>query len=177
MSAYLAFAQILDYPTDSIKESLDECVAVLTSECPEASELLGQFRDLTAGKSLGTLEELYTNAFDLRPDCTPNLGYHLFGDDSRRGVFLAELKERLEQSGVTVGVELPDHLSLILRYMDAAEEECPVLIEDCLLPTLTRMAVVLESGDNAYQFVLRSLKLWLCLKSELNPQPVDRMEA
>lgn len=177
MSAYLAFAQILDYPTDSMNEPFDECVAVLTSECPEASELLGQFRDLTAGKNMGALEELYTNAFDLRPDCTLNLGYHLFGDDSKRGVFLAELKERLQQSGVTVGVELPDHLSLILRYMDTVEEERPVLIEDCLLPALTRMVEVLESGSNPYRLVLQSLLLWLRLKHDAETQPADLMEA
>ena len=75
------------------------------------------------GRSLGQLQEAYTNAFDLRPDCTPNLGYHLFGDDGRRGLFLAELKGRMEARGIPLGFELPDHISLLLRYLDAAEEE------------------------------------------------------
>lgn len=175
-NVYLAFSEILEYPEDSIEELVSECTAALTSECPEAGELLGKFRALTAGKGLGALQELYTNAFDLHPDCTPNLGYHLFGDDSRRGVFLAELKGRLEQSGVMIGVELPDHLSLILRYIDAAEEEGPVLIEDCLLPALAKMAEILDRGDNPYQFALRSLLLWLRFKFEMIAQPADAVE-
>lgn len=176
MSVYRTFAAILDYPTDSMEEPLNACVAAMASECSEAGELLEKFRALIAGRSMGALQELYTHAFDLRPDCTPNLGYHLFGDDSRRGVFLAELKERLERSGIAIGVELPDHLSLILRYMDAEEEERPVLIEDCLLPALSRMAEILGSGDNPYQYALRSLMRWLRLQSEMNAQPVDAIE-
>ncbi len=177
MSAYLAFAQILDYPKGSMRESFDQCIAVLASECPDAIEPLEKFRDFTAGKSLGAIEELYTNAFDLRPDCTPNLGYHMFGDDSRRGVFLAELKERMERSGVAVGVELPDHISLVLRYIDAAEDERLALVQDCLLPSLSRMAEVLASGGNPYQFVLQSLAVWLRATDEANTEPVDLMNA
>lgn len=176
MSAYLAFSQILDYPTGPMNGLFDECNAELASEFPDADELLLKFRDVTAGTSLGVLEELYTNTFDLRPDCTMNLGYHLFGDDSRRGVFLAELKERMERSGIAIGVELPDHLSLVLRYVDAAEEERSVLVQDCLLPALSRMTGVLESGGNPYQFVLRSLMLWLRLKHGTDTQLADLME-
>ncbi len=176
MSVYLAFSEILDYPTRSMQTVIDECVAALASECPAAVEVLEKFRDLAAEKSLGALEEIYTNAFDLRPDCTPNLGYHLFGDDSKRGVFLAELKERMERAGLAVGVELPDHLSLILRYMDAQEEECPVLIEDCLIPALTRMAEILDPSENPYRYPVRSLMLWLHQRNEVYAQAIDVME-
>lgn len=177
MSIYLDFAQILDYPSDSMKGSFSECLAALAPESPEAGELLLKFRDLTTGWKLESFEELYTNAFDLRPDCTPNLGYHLFGDDSKRGIFLAQLKERLEEAGIDVGVELPDHLCLILRYADAAEEERLVLVQDCLLPALSRMTEVLGSGDNPYQFVLRSLERWLRLKYETVTPLADVVEA
>lgn len=177
MSAYLAFAQLLDYPKGSIGDPFDQRIVELASECPEAAELLAKFRDGIAEKSQGAIEELYTNAFDLRPDCTPNLGYHIFGDDSRRGVFLAELKERMERSGIEVGVELPDHVSLILRYMDAAEDERLVLIQDCLLPSLTRMVEVIEGAGSPYQYVLRSLIVWLRLNDELNTEPANPMNA
>lgn len=176
MSLYLAFAEVLDYPTGSIAVTCNECIAGLNSECPEAAAALAQFRTFVDGKSLGTIEELYTNAFDLRPDCTPNLGYHMFGDDSRRGVFLAEMKGRLDQAGIAAGVELPDHVGLVLRYINAVEAERTVLVEDCLLPSLSRMADVLVSGGNPYQFVLQSLVLWLRHTHELNTQPADLME-
>ncbi len=176
MSIYLIFGEILDYPGRSMQALIDECAAELALECLGAVEPLEMFRDITSGKPLGILEELYTNAFDLRPDCTPNLGYHMFGDDSRRGVFLAELKERMGQAGMAVGVELPDHLSLILRYMDAQEAERPVLIEDCLIPALTKMGEVIEKSENPYRYVVRALLLWLCQKNEEYAQTADVME-
>lgn len=174
---YLAFAEILDYPMRPLMEPVNECVADLAPDCPEASGFLGKFGSMIHGMSLGTLQELYTNAFDLRPDCTPNLGYHLFGDDSRRGVFLAELKERMERSGIATGVELPDHISLLLRYVNAAKEERAVLIEDCLLPALSRIAEILDASGNPYRYGLRSLMLWLRFQQEACAQPADSLEA
>ena len=118
----------------------------------------GGFQNAIAEKSLGLLQEAYTNAFDLRPDCTPNLGYHLFGDDGRRGLFLAELKGRMEIRGIRLGVELPDHITLLLRYVDIADEEerLPV-IEDCLLPAVARMVEVLKPSGNPYEHALSAL--------------------
>src|SRR6185437_8143066 len=87
----------------------------------------------------------------------PNLSYHLFGDDGRRGLFLAELKGRMEALGIGFGSELPDHLSLVLLYMESAESDRPTLIEDCMLPALSRMVEVLAPTGNPYQHVLRAL--------------------
>lgn len=160
MTIYSLFADILDYPEHPIVESVDDCVAELAVHAPAACVHLADFRDAVAQKNLGQIQELYTNAFDLRPECTPNLGYHLFGDDGRRGLFLAELKGRMEARGIPLGIELPDHIALILRYLDLVEEERPPVIEDCLLPAVTRMVEVLEGNENPYEHVLRAL---LCL--------------
>jgi len=121
MPIYGLFADILDYPERSIAKSLGDCIGELTPAIPEAYAHLKGFQNATADKGLGQLQEVYTNAFDLRPDCTPNLGYHLFGDDGRRGLFLAELKGRMESRGIRLGVELPDHIALLLRYVSVAD--------------------------------------------------------
>jgi nitrate reductase molybdenum cofactor assembly chaperone NarJ/NarW len=157
MTVYSFFAEILDYPERSTAKSVGDCIAQLAGDAPEACMLLEDFQAAIAEKDLGQLQELYTNAFDLRPDCTPNLGYHMFGDDGRRGVFLAELKGRMEARGIPLGVELADHISLILRYMEIAEEERAPLVEDCLLPSTSRMVEVLGSSDNPYQYALCAL--------------------
>jgi nitrate reductase delta subunit len=157
MTVYSLFADILDYPKRSIAKPVGDCVAELAVETPDAHERLMDFQTAVIQKSVGQLQELYTNAFDLRPDCTPNLGYHLFGDDGRRGLFLAELKGRMEARGIPLGVELPDHIALILRYLDLAEEERPPVIEDCLLPAVSRMVEVLEHSGNPYEHALRAL--------------------
>jgi len=157
MPIYALFADILDYPERSIAKSLGDCIGELTV-IPEAHAHLKDFQNSIADKSLGQLQEVYTNAFDLRPDCTPNLGYHLFGDDGRRGLFLAELKGRMESRGIRPGVELPDHIALLLRYVDVADEEerLPV-IEDCLLPAVARMVEVLKPSGNPYEHALSAL--------------------
>lgn len=157
MTIYSAFAVILDYPKAPITGLLGDCAAELALESPDALADLLDFQAAIAQKTPSQLQEVYTAAFDLRPDCTPNLGYHLFGDDARRGVFLAELKGRMEARGMALGVELPDHIAFILNYLDLAEEERPAMIEDCLLPAVTRMIEVLKNSKNPYENALRSL--------------------
>lgn len=157
MTIYSTFAVVLDYPKGPITGLLADCAAELASETSDAQAHLLDFRAAVAQKTLSQLQEVYTAAFDLRPDCTPNLGYHLFGDDARRGVFLAELKGRMEARGMVLGVELPDHIAFILDYLDLAEEERPAMIEDCLLPAATRMIEVLKGSGNPYEHALRAL--------------------
>jgi nitrate reductase molybdenum cofactor assembly chaperone NarJ/NarW len=157
MAVYSLFAEILGYPERPVEKAVRDCVAELAPEFPDAHTQLVDFESAVAGKNLGQLQEAYTNAFDLRPDCTPNLGYHLFGDDGRRGLFLAELKGRMEARGIPLGFELPDHISLLLRYLDAVEEERPHVIADCLIPAVSRMVEVLGATYNPYEKALRAL--------------------
>ena len=157
MAVYSCFAEIFDYPERSIARSVDNCTAELAGDVPEACALLMEFQNAIAEKDIGELQEIYTNAFDLRPDCTPNLGYHMFGDDARRGVFLVELKERMEARGIPLGTELADHLSLILRYLDVAGEDHAPVVDECLLPSVSRMAEVLAHSGNPYEYALGAL--------------------
>ena len=176
MTVYSLFAAILDYPKQSIARLVDDCLTELAGEAPDASAQLAEFQTAIAQKSLSQLQEIYTSAFDLRPDCTPNLGYHVFGDDARRGVFLAALKERMEACGMDLGVELPDHIAFILQYLDLAEEERPVVIEDCLLPSLTKMLEVLKDGTNPYEHALRALLTLLRHQHERFVVPAEAIE-
>lgn len=157
MAPYSLFAVILDYPVQPIAGTVEDCLAKLALECPDAKAHLAVFQNAIVDMSPGQLQETYINAFDLRPDCTVNLGYHLFGDDGRRGLFLAELISRLETAGIATGSELPDHIGLLLRYMQHDQEECRVLIEDCMLPAVSRMVDILEATGNQYQHALRAL--------------------
>jgi nitrate reductase molybdenum cofactor assembly chaperone NarJ/NarW len=177
VTIYSAYALILDYPKDPITGLLDDCAAELVLESPDAVAHLLDFKTAVAQKTLSQLQEMYTAAFDLRPDCTPNLGYHLFGDDARRGVFLAELKGRMEARGMALGVELPDHITLILNYLDLAEEERSGVIEDCLLPAVTRMAEVLKDSGNLYEHALRALLRLLQQQHEILAASAEAVDA
>ncbi|HWB83243.1 MAG TPA: molecular chaperone TorD family protein [Bryobacteraceae bacterium] len=157
MAIYFSFAELLDYPS----HGLEDCANQIARECAEARSSIEAFQSATRGKSLGELQEIYINAFDFRPDCTPNLGYHLFGDDGRRGLFLAELKGRMEACGIVLGSELPDYLSIILRYIDRVEEERIPLIEDCIQPGLARMTEILDATENPYRHAIHALLSFL----------------
>jgi nitrate reductase delta subunit len=177
MALYPLFAEILGYPERPIGKAVTDCMAELLPEFPDARTHIADFQNAVAGISSGQLQETYTSAFDLRPDCTPNLGYHLFGDDGRRGLFLAELKERMGGCGIPLGFELPDHISLLLRYMHTAEQERCTLIEDCMLPAVSRMVEILDSTENPYKHALRALLSLLQYQQETFGAQAEAMEA
>jgi nitrate reductase delta subunit len=177
MAIYLDFAILLDYPRQPILNSVNACVAELALDYPDAFPEIAAFQQAVATRTPGELQELYINAFDLRPDCTPNLGYHLFGDDGRRGLFLAELKGRMEANCIALGSELPDHISLVLRYIHQVESERDVVIQDCLLPAVSRMAEALNPTDNAYKHVLGALLSILHRQHDASATQVEALGA
>jgi nitrate reductase molybdenum cofactor assembly chaperone NarJ/NarW len=162
MSPYRAFAAVFEYPDLDVSGRLDECTSELTVALPAGAELLRKFQE--AHREMGTsrLQEIYTTTFDMQPDCALNLSYHLFGEDQRRGIFLAKLKELYELASVDTGTELPDHLCLMLRYVatDAGMATKPDLIADCLHPAVSKVARGVDVS-NPYRCVLDALLLWL----------------
>ena len=163
MSIYRSFAGVLDYPGFELSERAGECASELATVLPRGAELLRQFQ--ASYRELGTarLQEIYTSVFDMQPECALNLSYHLFGEDQRRGIFLAKLKELYEPAGISTGTELPDHLCLMLRYL-ATEVDVAAkadFIADCLHPAISKIARGLDATANAYRGVLDALLLWL----------------
>ena len=165
MKVYHRFAKVLDYPTVETFSEMRTLVSEISAQCSEAADLLQKFYSACDGMTVGDLQELYTSTFDLRPDCTTNLGHHLFGDDVRRNIFMAQLKERMEAHRIEIGTELPDHLSLVLELLAAQDsaDEVQTLITDCLAPSITRMLSTFDpsGGDNPYANALQALLLLL----------------
>lgn len=157
------FAEILDYPGPSVAEATKQCVAIMEAECPEAAAKLRDFEVASTASDLACVQELYTKSFDLQPDCTLNASYHLFGDDWRRSMFLAELKGIYESNAFPTGNELPDHLCLILRFiaLKGPDEQTDELAQECVVPAIRRMLSTLKPGDNPYRHALEALLIWL----------------
>lgn len=162
-NAYQLFADVLDYPRPSIAEATRQCVAMMEAECPEAAEKLKVFEVASTALDLASVQELYTESFDLQPDCTLNASYHLFGDDWRRSMFLAELKGIYDCNSFQAGNELPDHLCLVLRFIASQEpgEQTDELAQECVVPAIRRMLSTLKPGDNPYKHALEALLVWL----------------
>jgi nitrate reductase delta subunit len=157
---YELLADSFEYPTKDLTGKGAETRSLLDHVSPEAALLYEEFARITGQISAGELEETYTITFDLQPICYPYVGYHLFGDDHVRGIFMAGLKERYRGCGISPGTELPDHISLMLRYLsrsDDDDEKYELLVE-CLLPAAEKMLKSFDnSGANPYGKLFQSL--------------------
>ena len=163
MNPYDLFAEILDHPTPLLSERLKECLSILSPVNREAASLLGDFQAFFEKGPLTRMEEIYARTFDLQAACYPYIGYHLFGEDSRREIFMAGLEEYYQTYGFPTGNALPDHLTIFLRFLakERDEEEREELIDLCLLPALEHMVKGFEQKDNPYREVLDALRVAL----------------
>ena len=65
------------------------------------------------------LEEAFTGTFDVNPACALEVGWHLFGEEYARGMFLVRMREELRKYGLAESSELPDHVSHVLAIVNA----------------------------------------------------------
>jgi nitrate reductase delta subunit len=163
MRLWEIFADILEYPTPQLGKQVDECLSLLLPDQEEAAACLGQFRDFLGQTAAGRVEEIYTSTFDLQPVCYPYAGYHLFGENHRRGSFMAQLKEQYRIRNFSPVGELPDHIAVLLRFLAHLEEdeERKELIHLVMVPTLQRMLEGLKDGKNPYRALLQALLILL----------------
>ena len=160
---YQRLASLVSYPNAELFPALDACIQELASEVPDAAALLEHFRD--AAKELGqdALEETYIQIFEMQAETALYIGHQLFGEDWRRGTFMACLKDKYQELAFSSGAELPDHLSVILRFL-AVEQPGPEkeeLIGDCIVPALHKVLQAIEGKKTPYGNVLRALLLYL----------------
>jgi nitrate reductase delta subunit len=164
MDLYHLFADLIDYPRPMLSHQVNECVALLSPVNQKAVTYLKPFQSLLEKIPIRQMEEIYTRAFDLQASCCPYVGYHLFGDGNRRGIFMARLKEHYRTFGFSCGDELPDHLGVMLRFLSSGghgeEEEFITL---CVIPAVQSMIEGLERTSNPYLGVLQAL--WLVLQN------------
>lgn len=164
---YASFADLLSYPTALTLEQADNCLAQLRDSRPETTITFESFLHGLKQLELEKLKELYTTTFDMQPVCYPYIGYQLFGESYKRGALMAQLNEAYHAFGFSVERELPDHLSVALRFLglDSANREgefCQTLLHSGLIPALEKMLKPFgaQSG-NPYFWLLSALQSFL----------------
>lgn len=147
----LQFAELLEYP-DNIHPSK-------IATCSSADEL-STFINAVSPFSLSQVQELYTRTFDLNPVCALEIGYHLFGENYKRGEFLANLRETEAPFDLGQRDQLPDYLPVLLRLLrKLTDEELKTsLIAECMLPAIAKMLKSFKDNDNPYRYLLRALQ-------------------
>jgi nitrate reductase delta subunit len=160
---YQHLASLVSYPDAGLFLALEHCIQALAPEVPEAATLLEHFRDAAGELGRDALEEAYIQVFEMQAETTLYIGHQLFGEDWRRGTFMACLKERYRECGFSCGAELPDHASVILRFLKAEPPgpEKEELIGDCIVPALHKVLRAIEGKKTPYGNVLRALLLYL----------------
>lgn len=146
-------AAALRYPMPDGVTSLEAMIAEL--EPGPTSRELRAFVSSIGRLSLGEWEELHTRTLDLSPMFVPYVGHVAWGENYRRGDFMANLKRAQDEAGVERYGELPDHLEPVLRYLAAAQQPVEDLVE--VVPaTVETMRRDLKKADkaNPYRHVL-----------------------
>lgn len=154
------FAEILSYPGPGADPAAAARRCLDRVADHEARALLARFLARAEQAGPHEMEELFTSTFDLRPASAPYVGHQLCGESPQRGAFLARLAEVYQEEGFRPEGELPDHLSVVLRFLATARPG-PAredLLTDGLVPALERMLAELADPENPYRAVLAALR-------------------
>jgi nitrate reductase delta subunit len=156
MGSFALFAEMLRYPAPGRIEALAQAVAGMPQRRIQKS--LAAFLKEIRSLSLGQWEELYTKTWDLEPLTAPYVGFQIWGEDYRRGKFMAALQQAYTEAGIELEGELPDHLVPVLHYLDVSTAPIPELTE-AFVTAVEKMAVQLGKRDkeNPYLHILKGI--------------------
>lgn len=156
MGVYALLAEAMRYPVPGRLERLEAMSLSLTAGAGYTA--FRSFLEAVRPLALGEWEELYTRTWDLNPLAPPYIGFQMWGEDYRRGTFLAHLQGAYRENGIDSGGELPDHLVPVLSYLDAV---CVPTAElgEVFSKAVEKMAAMLHKRDatNPYLPLLREI--------------------
>lgn len=165
----LALADLLEYPCDEWAARLDRCRQLATEDVGVSFALMEVNRQVES-LTVDELQELYTRTFDLNPVCALEVGYHLFGETYKRGVFLAHLNETEAPYALRQEHQLPDYLPVLLRLLAHLDDEelRASLINECLLPAVARMLEALSKTESPYSSLIEMVEMVLNREARLS---------
>ena len=131
--ALSAFAKLLSYPTETYVEAAEVLYVILQDALPEAAESMSRFGAFVEPLELTALEEIYASTFDVNPACALEVGWHLFGEEYARGLFLVRLRNEMRERDLEESTELPDHLAHVLAIIAAMnQDEAERFVQACV---------------------------------------------
>ncbi|MGC8915413.1 MAG: nitrate reductase molybdenum cofactor assembly chaperone [Thermoanaerobaculum sp.] len=144
--------RLLAYPGPAFEAELTRCREALEDE------RLSPFFQAILGLTPAEREELFVRTFDFDPATTLELGWHLYGEDYRRGEFLVQCRQILRRAGVAEGGELPDHAGRLLPALALLpEEEAGPFVKTYVLPALDKLLEALSRRQNPYADLFAAL--------------------
>jgi nitrate reductase molybdenum cofactor assembly chaperone NarJ/NarW len=161
--ALRSLAPLFAWPGLACEDEVGRASALARADA-EAAREIGSFTEEICRLRLADREILYTSTFDLAPSCSPYLGVHLFEEDNlARGRLMIGLRSSYVAGGIDPGVELPDHIALVLAFATRfSRKEWPDLVRLILLPALEGMERALAGTTNPYRHLVSATRR-LCL--------------
>jgi len=160
LSHYTSLAGMFRYPSEDLRKHTHEWRNVILKYDPELAGDLVLFIAHLNKKKTEYQQEYFVSTFYVQPLCCLDIGYVLFGEDYRRGQFMANLKMEHRLAGNDCGTELPDHLPVLLTLLpklsdaDFAEE----LVFSLMVPALNEIIAGFKADNNHYKGLLRIVK-------------------
>lgn len=168
------FEPLFRYPTPDLAARARACEAALRSRWPNAARHLEEFRAFLEANPPVRWEEVYTSTFDLQPVCWPYVGYQLFGESYKRGMFMASLRGTYRHCGYDPGDELPDHIAVVLGFLGSSWDREPEVAHDllhvCLKPALAKMLQAVRKARTPYAALLKALAEVVGLPAQVDVQ-------
>ncbi len=159
----LNFSTLLSYPGAQVRTTAATCFLQLQETDAQAATVFSGFIDFLEAQDLPQIEELFTSAFDLQAISFPYVGYQLCGESQARTLFLMKLQELYKERNFSSEGELPDHLSIMLRFIGSIDDPTgnAEIICDGLLPALEKIIQGIETLDHPYRQLLSALQTYL----------------
>ena len=153
-----AIGRLLSYPGEQTVEAAELLYVALQDDFPDAARDAAAFGTFLEQHELWEVEETYTRVFDINPDCALEVGWHLFGEEYARGMFLVRMRENLRKYNLPESAELPDHLPHVLAILAAMpDNEASRFACACVLPAVEKMNQALDGKETPYLPVFRCL--------------------
>ena len=152
-----AYAEILMYPASDHDSRVKICIDQFPDEHADVRAKISEYLSLVDPLSLCEMEEMYIKTFDLNKKGTLDLGWHLFGEDYNRGLFLVKIRQYLQLLKIPETTELPDHVSQVLRVLGRMSiEEANQFAYACVIPALETIAEGIQA-DNPHDRLIGGL--------------------
>jgi len=155
-SQLVHFSKLLSYPETDYLDQLRELLAGLESS-GKVQHLVSHFSEEVAAWKGSEIEERFSDTFDLNPATCLEVGWHLYGEDYKRGQLLVRMRQTLGEFGISETVELPDHISHCLRLLaELDREDSAAFVANYIFPAIERILEGFQQ-NNPFRLLLEAL--------------------
>lgn len=154
---YELLAKVISYPDEQFNLYLDQLCIKINLKYPQFNEVLKYFYEEACLLKQDELEEFYIRTFLLEPVSSLDIGFILFGMDSKRNEFLVNMQREQMKVRNDTGIELADYLPNILTLLTKMKDLTlrNELTYSILIPAVREIIYKFEENQNFYRFILK----------------------